>query len=445
MKNIIEQNNAKRLPVSSLARTTLSTGLLFRLGLNTSQSLLSDIISVKKPDLRSALVSKKNVTATVNTLKNLRGAAMKFGQLVSLDDSIILSPELSSIFAQLRSSGYSMTPSQLKKVLNENWGEGWLKNFKNFEVRPFAAASIGQVHKAILASGETVAIKVQFPGVKKSIDNDLNTLKFIMKNSGMLPANFPLEYYISQCGELLRQETDYELEVANINNFSKFLENFSSLKVPKVYGELTTDQTITMSFLEGQELSYVVNFNQSKKDKISLSLIELLFNEIFNFKFVQTDPNLANFLVSKDDNTISVLDFGACCRVSDETYKLYKGLLKVSLTLDVEKVKLFLEENNFVPRDASAEGTKFIDKIVATATEEITRHEVFDFQKSKIFELITEENLNLYLELIPSSVLGSDFIFIQRKILGLILFFRVIGARVPLLKILIKHSKLLDL
>ena len=402
-------------------------------------------MSVKKPDLRSALVSKKNVTATVNTLKNLRGAAMKFGQLVSLDDSIILSPELSSIFAQLRSSGYSMTPSQLKKVLNENWGEGWLKNFKNFEVRPFAAASIGQVHKAILASGETVAIKVQFPGVKKSIDNDLNTLKFIMKNSGMLPANFPLEYYITQCGELLRQETDYELEAANINNFSKFLENFSCLKVPKVYDELTTDQTITMSFLEGQELSSLVNFNQLKKDKISLSLIELLFNEVFNFKFVQTDPNLANFLVSKDDNSISVLDFGACCRVSDETYKLYKGLLKVSLTLDVEKVKLFLKENNFVPRDASAEGTKFIDKIVATATEEITRHEVFDFQKSKIFELITEENLNLYLELIPSSVLGSDFIFIQRKILGLILFFRVIGARVPLLKILIKHSKLLDL
>ena len=115
------------------------------------------------------------------------------------------------------------------------------------------------------------------------------------------------------------------------------------------------------------------------------------------------------------------------------------------MTLNVEKIKLFLEENNFVPRDASAEGTKFIDKIVATATEEITRHEVFDFQKSKIVELITEENLNLYLELIPSSVLGSDFIFIQRKILGLILFFRVIGARVPLLKILIKYSKLLDL
>ena len=121
----------------------------------------------------------------------------------------------------------------------------------------------------------------------------------------MLPDNFPLEYYISQCGDLLRQETDYELEAVNINDFSKFLESFSGLKVPKVYEELKTEQSITKSVLEGQEVSSLVNFNQSKKDKIALSLIELLLNEIFNFKSVQTDPNLANFLVSKDDNSIS--------------------------------------------------------------------------------------------------------------------------------------------
>ena len=184
MKNLYNENNEKRLPVSSLARSTLSTGLLLRLGFNTSQNLFSDIITLKKPDLRSALVSKKNVTATVKTLKNLRGAAMKFGQLMSMYESIILSPNLAAVFAQLRSSGYSMTPSQLKKILNQNWGDGWLRNFKHFEVRPFAAASIGQVHKATLKSGEIVAIKVQFPGVRQSIDNDLSSLKFIMKTSG---------------------------------------------------------------------------------------------------------------------------------------------------------------------------------------------------------------------------------------------------------------------
>jgi len=441
MKNLHNENNAKRLPVSSLVRSTLSTGLLLRLGFNTSQNLFSDIITLKKPDLRSALVSKKNVTATVNTLKNLRGAAMKFGQLMSMDESIILSPDLAAVFAQLRSSGYSMTPSQLKKILNQNWGNGWLSNFKHFEVRPFAAASIGQVHKATLKSGEIVAIKVQFPGVRQSIDNDLSSLKFIMKTSGMLPAKFPLDYYINQCGDLLKRETDYELEATNARRFSEFLKSNDKLNVPKVYNELSTQETLTMSFLEGRELSSKMAYDQSSINEISLSLLELLLNEIFTFKLVQTDPNLANFLLSEGDNSLCILDFGACCQVSEATHELYKDLLNVALTLDANKIKSFLEDKNFIPKDASSEGTKFFDRIISIAINEISQNEFFDFQQSKVFEIITEEDLNLYFELIPSSLFGSDFIFIQRKIFGLILFFRAIGAKLPLLKILKQQSK----
>ena len=441
MKNLYNENNAKRLPVSSLARSSLSTGLLLRLGFNTSQNLFSDIITLKKPDLRSALVSKKNVTATVNTLKNLRGAAMKFGQLMSMDESIILSPDLAAVFAQLRSSGYSMTPSQLKKILNQNWGDGWLRNFKHFEVRPFAAASIGQVHKATLKSGEIVAIKVQFPGVRQSIDNDLSSLKFIMKTSGMLPAKFPLDYYITQCGDLLKRETDYELEAVNITRFSEFLRSNDKLNVPKVYNQLSTQETLTMSFFEGRELSSKMAYDQSSINEISLSLLELLLNEIFTFKLVQTDPNLANFLLSEGDNSLCILDFGACCQVSEATHELYKDLLNVALTLDANKIKSFLEDKNFIPKDASSEGTKFFDRIISIAINEISQNEFFDFQQSKVFEIITEEDLNLYFELIPSSCFGSDFIFIQRKIFGLILFFRAIGAKLPLLKILKQQSK----
>ncbi len=441
MKNLHNENNAKRLPVSSLARSTLSTGLLLRLGFNTSQNLFSDIITLKKPDLRSALVSKKNVTATVNTLKNLRGAAMKFGQLMSMDESIILSPDLAAVFAQLRSSGYSMTPSQLKKILNQNWGDGWLRNFKHFEVRPFAAASIGQVHKATLKSGEIVAIKVQFPGVRQSIDNDLSSLKFIMKTSGMLPAKFPLDYYINQCGDLLKRETDYELEAINITRFSEFLRSNDKLNVPKVYNQLSTQETLTMSFFEGRELSSKMAYDQSSINEISLSLLELLLNEIFTFKLVQTDPNLANFLLCEGDNSLCILDFGACCQVSEATHELYKDLLNIALTLDANKIKSFLEDKNFIPKDASSEGTRFFDRIISIAINEISQNEFFDFQQSKVFEIITEEDLNLYFELIPSSLFGSDFIFIQRKIFGLILFFHAIGAKLPLLKILKQHSK----
>ena len=445
MKNLSEKENAKRLPISSMARTTLSAGLLLRLGINTSQSLMSDLFSVKRPDLKSALISKKNVTATVDTLKNLRGAAMKFGQLLSLDETVILSPDLAVIFAQLQSSGYSMTPSQLKKVLNHNWGDDWLKDFKYFDVRPFAAASIGQVHKATLKSGEVVAIKVQFPGVKQSIDSDLATLKFIMKTSGMLPENFPLEHYLSQCGDLLKRETNYELEAENINLFSGFLNGSKVIHVPKVYNKLSTDQTLTMSFLEGREISNIMEFDQSARDEISLNLIELLFNEIFNFRMVQTDPNLANFLLTRGGKSICILDFGACCRVSEDTYRLYKELLSVALSLDLNCIKSFLQEKNFIPQETSMAGTKFLENIISVTINELSKDETFDFQKSKVFQLIVQENLNLYFDLIPSSVLGSDFIFIQRKIFGLILFFRSIGTKLPLLKILKHQANLLEL
>jgi predicted unusual protein kinase regulating ubiquinone biosynthesis (AarF/ABC1/UbiB family) len=445
VKNLSEKENAKRLPISSMARTTLSAGLLLRLGINTSQSLMSDLFSVKRPDLKSALISKKNVTATVDTLKNLRGAAMKFGQLLSLDETVILSPDLATIFAQLQSSGYSMTPSQLKKVLNHNWGDDWLKHFKYFDVRPFAAASIGQVHKATLKSGEVVAIKVQFPGVKQSIDSDLATLKFIMKTFGMLPENFPLEHYLSQCGDLLKRETNYELEAENINLFSGFLNGSKVIHVPKVYNKLSTDQTLTMSFLEGRELSNIMEFDQSARDEISLNLIELLFNEIFNFKMVQTDPNLANFLLTRGGKSICILDFGACCRVSEDTYRLYKELLSVALSLDLNCIKSFLQEKNFIPQETSMAGTKFLENIISVTINELSKDETFDFQKSKVFQLIVQENLNLYLDLIPSSVLGSDFIFVQRKIFGLILFFRSIGTKLPLLKILKHQANLLEL
>ena len=428
-----------------MARTTLSAGLLLRLGINTSQSLMSDLFSVKRPNLKSALISKKNVTATVDTLKNLRGAAMKFGQLLSLDETVILSPDLAAIFAQLQSSGYSMTPSQLKKVLNHNWGDDWLKHFKYFDVRPFAAASIGQVHKATLKSGEVVAIKVQFPGVKQSIDSDLATLKFIMKTSGMLPENFPLEHYLSQCGDLLKRETNYELEAENINLFSAFLNGSKVIHVPKVYNKLSTDQTLTMSFLEGRELSNIMEFDQSARDEISLNLIELLFNEIFNFKMVQTDPNLANFLLTRGGKSICILDFGACCRVSEDTYRLYKELLSVALSLDLNCIKSFLQEKYFIPQETSMAGTKFLENIISVTINELSKDETFDFQKSKVFQLIVQENLNLYFDLIPSSVFGSDFIFIQRKIFGLILFFRSIGTKLPLLKILKHQAKLLEL
>ena len=135
-------NRSKRLPSSLIERNFKTTNLLIRIGLQTSGDMISDLLFGKSVNFNKSLLSKKNVHSTVETLKELRGAAMKFGQLISIDEQLILTPELSKITKQLSSSGYSMPPRQVKKILDKNWEKGWLKNFDDFQVFPFASASI---------------------------------------------------------------------------------------------------------------------------------------------------------------------------------------------------------------------------------------------------------------------------------------------------------------
>ena len=127
--NTRKSNSPKRLPSSLIERNLKTTNLLIRIGLQTSGDVISDLFMGKSVNLNKSLFSTKNVYSTVETLKQLRGAAMKFGQLISIDDQLIFTPELSQIIGQLRSSGYSMPPRQVKKILDKNWGPGWLKNF----------------------------------------------------------------------------------------------------------------------------------------------------------------------------------------------------------------------------------------------------------------------------------------------------------------------------
>ena len=170
---------------------------------------------------------------------------MKFGQLISIDDQLIFTPELSQIIGQLRSSGYSMPPRQVKKILDKNWGPGWLRNFDSFEVQPFAAASIGQVHKAKLKNGLELAIKIQFPNIRETIKNDMRTLRFLLTRSSLLPKGFNLDYYFEICEEMLLAESEYTVEAENIKKYSNFFKDYKHLKVPKSCGSyLHAVQTI---------------------------------------------------------------------------------------------------------------------------------------------------------------------------------------------------------
>lgn len=437
MTNSIEKfNRPKRLPSSLIERNLKTTNLLIKIGLQTSGDIISDLFKGKSVDFNKSLLSTKNIHSTVETLKQLRGAAMKFGQLVSIDDQLILTPELSKIISQLRSAGYSMPPRQVKKILDENWGQGWLKKFDSFQVAPFASASIGQVHKATLKNGPEVAIKIQFPNIRATIKNDLNSLKFFVNKLGILPVGFNVDHYLQLCEEQLLTESNYRLEAENIYKYSELCRFKDYFKVPKVLDNLSTDEILTMSFEDGSELSSDILLEKSEKNKLATKLIELLLDEIFTFQFVQTDPNLANFLIKPDEEKITLLDFGSCSKVSDETRELYAVLLDIGLTLDRKKIKTCLLNFGFFPAKIDTDLDNLINELIDTIIDELKTYENFNFSNSKIFDLIKAENLKKLEKMVPQKLLNGDFVFIQRKILGFLLFFKSLSASVPILQIL---------
>ena len=144
---------------------------------------------------------------------------MKLGQIASMEGGDLLPSDLSHVLSRLRAQGHAMPPQQLRRILNQNWGDGWLNEFRQFDVRPFAAASIGQVHKAVSKEGQKLAIKVQFPNIKESIHSDLRNLKIIAKSSGLLPGALDIDHYLEICKAQLLLETDYVREADFLHRF----------------------------------------------------------------------------------------------------------------------------------------------------------------------------------------------------------------------------------
>ena len=146
----------------------------------------------ERPQLSDLLLTPGNAMRVAEQLSRLRGAAMKLGQMISLDAGDLLPAELTSILARLRDSAHYMPPSQLNQVLTNEWGKDWRRRFVRFEATPIAAASIGQVHRAQLPDGRVIAIKVQYPGVANSIDADVDNVATLLRLSSLLPENLDI-------------------------------------------------------------------------------------------------------------------------------------------------------------------------------------------------------------------------------------------------------------
>ena len=264
--------------------------------------------------LGSALLSAPNARRLAARLARLRGAAMKIGQLVSLQGEDVLPPEFAKALAILRAQATPMPLQQLRRVLGREYGKGWERRFSTFDYEPIAAASIGQVHRAITPDGRDLALKIQYPGVARSIASDVDNVAALLRLFNLLPLDLDVGGMAAEAKRQLTQEADYLSEARFLERYARLVADEPALLVPRVHWDLTTSRVMAMDFVEGEPLDVLAAAPQARRDAVGSLLERLLFRELFEFRVMQTDPNFANYLYLPASGRVALLDFGATQR-----------------------------------------------------------------------------------------------------------------------------------
>ncbi|ELT95038.1 hypothetical protein CAPTEDRAFT_4776 [Capitella teleta] len=279
-----------------------------------------------------------NAERIVNTLCRVRGAALKLGQMLSIQDNSLINPELQRIFERVRQSADFMPGWQMERVLTQQLGDDWKDRLKDFQDRPFAAASIGQVHKATLEDGRDVAMKIQYPGVADSIDSDINNLMAVLKVWQILPEGLYADAAIQVARVELRDECNYIKEAAHSEKFRELLKDDPVFFVPEIIQDFSSEQVLTSELVSGISLDKAVTLDQETRNWICYQILRLCLKELFTLNYMQTDPNWANFLYDSETERITLIDFGASREFSKEFTDAYIQVIKGATESNFQKV-----------------------------------------------------------------------------------------------------------
>ncbi|KAJ6729704.1 hypothetical protein OIU85_020596 [Salix viminalis] len=305
----------RRVPSSPFTRALGFAGLGAGLAWGTVQESAKRLVfgapsSQEKQSAYSPYLSDKNAERLALALCRMRGAALKLGQMLSIqDESLVPAPILAALDI-VRQGADVMPRSQLNQVLDAELGADWSIKLTSFDYEPIAAASIGQVHKAT-KDGMEVAMKIQYPGVADSIESDIENVKLLLDYTNLIPKGLFLDRAIKVAKVELSRECDYELEATNQKRFRSLLSDAKGFYVPLVVDDLSCKRVLSTEFVSGIPIDKVTLLNQETRNYVGRKLLELTLMELFVFRFMQTDPNWSNFLYEEATNTINLIDFGA--------------------------------------------------------------------------------------------------------------------------------------
>jgi predicted unusual protein kinase regulating ubiquinone biosynthesis (AarF/ABC1/UbiB family) len=390
------------------------------------------IASGERPRMSDLLLTPANAKRVTDQLSKLRGAAMKLGQMISMDAGDVLPEELTAIFARLRESAYFMPAPQLNSVLIDQWGPDWRRKFKLFEATPIAAASIGQVHRATLPDGKVLAIKVQYPGVADSIEADVDNVASLLKLSNLLPSTLNIAPLLAEAKKQLLEEADYVREAEQMRRYAALLADDPAFLIPTPYEPLSQGRILAMDFIQGQSIEKAQDEPQDARNRIMTALLGLVLRELFEFGYMQTDPNFANFRWQPDTGKIVLLDFGAARPIPDATVEAYTRLMRAGLDEDQEGLLKGLVENGFISEAVVDRHLPALKAMVAGLMTHLGKPGAFDFADRSFVEELRNHGETIFADRSAWHIPPADTLFVQRKVSGTALLAIRMQAKLPL-------------
>ncbi|ANP66797.1 AarF/ABC1/UbiB kinase family protein [Vibrio alginolyticus] len=420
----------RSLPTHRISRFSKFASLATRVAGNVIAEGTKQIAKGNKPKAKDLLLTPQNIARLTDQLAHLRGAAMKLGQMLSMDAGDVLEPELADILSRLRSNADPMPAKQLNAVMESSLGTNWKAEFLSFNFKPIASASIGQVHQAYSDAGDNLAVKVQYPGIRKSIDSDVDNVGTLLKVVGLIPESVDYKGLLEEAKKQLHDEADYAREAQFAIRYHDALKEHPHFVVPKIHTESCSDSVLAMEFIDGSPIEQIEHYDQSTRDFVMHSLLELLFRELFEFKMVQTDPNFANYLYIENTRQIGLLDFGATREYSERFSTGYRQAFASVVNNDEQGLNNALEQIGFFSQTILPDQRQAILDLVKMACEPMLVDEPYDFKASGLAQKLREAGTILSMEQEYWHTPPADALFLHRKIGGMYLLAARIGAKV---------------
>ena len=315
------------LNTSAIGRFVRMGGLVGRVGV----SMLTDQAAGLLRDGPSRRLKKaenlvRNATRIATTLGEMKGAAMKAGQMLSLHEGL-LPPEVASVLSVLQKEAPSVSFDVMEGVLRRELDD-FDELFESIETEAFAAASIGQVHRGVLRDGREVAVKIQYPKADRMVKADLQNMKTLLGSLVGMFTDIDFEPIWAEARERLIEELDYLQEAENIRLKREMYADFPAVIIPEVVPEATSRRVLTMEFVEAIPPREAASgrYPQELKDAWGAVLFEFTLRGLFQHRFLHADPNLANFAF-REDGKVAVYDYGCMKRVPDNIAAGYAGLM----------------------------------------------------------------------------------------------------------------------